>query len=259
MNLVSTFCCSSFRSNRVPLGFVCGFPLNQGELYGGSMFARSAAPDTLQGKAIQSVNEKWGDIMPRNKRGRESIGMAVCKKKYAPFRFYLEEQRPSSSTEPDGCSTKLPTVRVERMFGCPCHHDLRKSLIQQYGERPGWEPFGQWSLRKAEDIARRETARLRAQKAKSDEDELTDWEESSSTSLVSSSSSSDGGTSNKYLCEFVADNKSRSTTLCVNGNCLWRVRSAYDDVQQELVDQHEQSLLEQTDSPEDGNLNSSVR
>ena len=44
MNLVSF---------RVPLGFVCGFPIGHGgELYGGSMFIPSAATDTKQGKCI---------------------------------------------------------------------------------------------------------------------------------------------------------------------------------------------------------------
>ncbi|KAL7570511.1 hypothetical protein ACA910_004288 [Epithemia clementina (nom. ined.)] len=206
------------------------------------MFARSAAPDTLQGRAIQAVNEKWGDVMPRFKRGRESIGMAVCKKKYAPFRFYLEKQqpdRPSSDSIVAGVGgpTAIQTVRVERMFGCPCHHNLRRSVIRQYGERPGWEPFGQWSLRKAEDIARRETARLRSKpRSSSDDETFTDSEDSSSNSLISGSSAS----SANLMCEFVADNKSRTTTLCANGNCLWRVRSAYDDVQQELLDQQQQ-------------------
>ena len=228
------------------MGFVCGFPLNQGELYGGSMFVRSAAPDTLQGKAIQAVNEKWGEIMPRNKRGRESIGMAVCKKKYTPFRFYLEKQQ-EQVVEPTGATTTLtlPTVRVERMFGCPCHHELRKAVIQQYGERVGWEPFGQWSLRKAEDIARRETARLRnggkTTPTSIDDETLDDWDNSSRDSSAGVDSSGSTASSPVHVsspvCEFVADNKSRATSLCANGNCLWKIRSAYDDVQEELLEQ----------------------
>ena len=65
----------------VPLGFVCGYPLSGGELYGGSMFIASAANDTLQGRAIQNVNERWGADF-RSWNGRETIGIPVCKKKY---------------------------------------------------------------------------------------------------------------------------------------------------------------------------------
>ena len=65
----------------VPLGFVCGYPVPVGELYGGSMFIASAANDTLQGRAIQKVNEQWGADF-RSWNGRETIGISVCKKKY---------------------------------------------------------------------------------------------------------------------------------------------------------------------------------
>lgn len=254
--------------------------MSKGELYGGSMFARSAAPDTLQGKAIQAVNERWGDIMPRNKRGRESIGMAVCKKKYAPFRFYLEQPPPPSSVAADDSKTRVgtgldwvpqpkPVLRVERMFGCPCHHEWRKAVIRQYGERPGWEPFGQWSLRKAEDIARRETARLHSLQNTVPDAEIITTD--SSTEEDDSSTSRDvvgvvvdataAAPSNVY-CQFVAENTKTtpSKTLCANGNCLWRVRSAYDDVQQELLDQQEQQELlrrQETSTLED--IRSTVR
>ena len=84
--------CFFNNSHRVPLGFVCGYPVgNGGEQYGGSMFIKSAAADTLQGKAIQAVNEKWGDANNSDARrqwgGRETIGIPVCKKKYSPFAF----------------------------------------------------------------------------------------------------------------------------------------------------------------------------
>ena len=68
----------------VPLGFVCGYPVSGGELYGGSMFIASAANDTLQGRAIQRVNEHWGADF-RSWNGRETIGISVCKKKYGQF------------------------------------------------------------------------------------------------------------------------------------------------------------------------------
>jgi hypothetical protein len=130
-----------FSSLRVPLGFVCGYPLSGrtgGELYGGSMFARSAASDTLQGRAMQAVNARWGeDVLKRS--GRESIGIPVCKKKYAPFVF-------GAVQEP---ATGRWQVQVERMYACKCHNAIRKAVIAQHGLRPGWEPFGQWSMAKA--------------------------------------------------------------------------------------------------------------
>lgn len=74
------------------------------------MFLKSAAVDTLQGRAIQETNERWGrasgseeggigegatgatysTLAGRKKRGRKGsgqfyIGIQVCKKKYAPF------------------------------------------------------------------------------------------------------------------------------------------------------------------------------
>jgi len=206
------------------------------------MFARSAAPDTLQGKAMQSVNEKWGQLMPRNKRGRETIGIAVCKKKYAPFRFHFEKIQQSE----DGEEGEQSYIRVERMFGCPCHSPIRKSIITQHGERKGWEPFGQWSLRKAHDIARRETTRLH----KLNSDDETDWESIETSSAASSAAASNETMTHAPVCEFVADNKSRATTLCMNGNCLWKVKTAYDDVQEELleeiVENNEPNLRETT-------------
>lgn len=153
--------------------------------------------------------------MPRNKRGRETIGIAVCKKKYAPFRFYRKQ------TKTDDEEQSATDVQVERMFGCPLHHGIRKEMIAVHGERKGWEPFGQWSLRKAQDAARRESSRLQKD---NNTDVVADWE---------SVDSPDG--SGIPFCEIVSDNKSRCTTLCINGNCLWKVKSAYDDVQEELL------------------------
>lgn len=160
------------------------------------MFARSAASDTLQGKAIQAVNERWGeDSLQRS--GRESIGIPVCKKKYAPFCFPTEQVRGRYQ------------VGVERMYGCKCHHPIRKAVIEQHGLRPGWEPFGQWSLQKAREMARQEASRLNGEEdASSDEDDTSESE-----------SSSDAG---------VARN------MCLNGNCSWKVKSAYDDIHEEI-------------------------
>ena len=39
------------------------------------------------------------------------------------------------------------------MFGCHCHSNLRKKVIEAFGEREGWEPLGQWSIDKARQSA----------------------------------------------------------------------------------------------------------
>eukprot|EP00957_Ditylum_brightwellii_P110184 8404439-Ditylum_brightwellii.AAC.1 len=68
------FFCTT-KEKKVPLGFICGYPVgNGGELYGGSMFIRSAAADTLQGQAIQKINTRWGADF-RRWDGMETIGI----------------------------------------------------------------------------------------------------------------------------------------------------------------------------------------
>ena len=174
----------------MPLGFVCGYPVGVGgEQYGGSMFIKSAAMDTLQGKAMQAVNEKWGGWNGRWS-GRETIGIPVCKKKYAPFAF----------------KNKNGVVTVERMFGCRLHSDIRKEKINAHGVRRGWEPFGQWSMRKAQELARRETARVSAATVMSDDD--------SDCAVVSS------------------DEEPKS--ICLNGKCAWRVKEKFDNINREV-------------------------
>ena len=175
---------------RVPLGFVCGYPVgNGGEQYGGSMFIKSAATDTLQGRAIQAVNEKWGGWNGRW-LGRETIGIPVCKKKYAPFSF----------------KTENGVVKVERMFGCRMHSEIRKEKINEHGVRKGWEPFGQWSMRKAQELARKQTARNAA---------TVTAEEDREAAVVSS------------------DDEVK--TICLNGNCAWKMREKYDNIHREVT------------------------
>lgn len=180
---------------RVPLGFVCGYPVGTGgELYGGSMFMKSAASDTLQGKAIQAVNSRWGDDF-RRWTGRESLGIPVCKKKYAPFVFRIVRE--------EGGATK---VMVERVFGCHIHNKIRKAVIEEYGCRKGWEPYGQWSMKKALEKAKRETERL-------------------------NSLGDDGETS---VESWSSDDEKNAMSLCHNGNCLWRVKEKYDNICEEI-------------------------
>lgn len=156
------------------------------------MFIKSAANDTLQGKAIQGINTKWGE---GQWAGRETIGISVCKKKYSPFVFKIVRD-----------AQGRPKVTVERMFGCHCHSGIRKALIAEHGCRTGWEPFGQWSLRKAQEQAKRESGRLE------EEDGLT-----------SDESWSSGGEE-----EVVG-------AICHNGNCTWKSRQKFDNVKRELT------------------------
>jgi hypothetical protein len=165
------------------------------------MFIKSAANDTLQGKAIQAINVRWGEDS-RNWSGRETIGIPVCKKKYAPFAFKVE-RHPSTKE-----SLGRVHITVERMFGCRCHSDLRKNVIQQHGCRTGWEPFGQWSLKKAEDVARRQAERINTIEAGKNPHE----------SVWSSE-----------------DEEAKASNLCNNGNCAWKMRRKFDDIKRELT------------------------
>ncbi len=163
------------------------------------MFARSASTDT-QSRAIQSVNERWGEGLWC---GRETIGVAVCKKKYAPFSFSIE----------DGPSGKV--IKVERMFGCRCHSGLRREKIELHGERAGWEPFGQWSMRKAKELARRETEKINCGAVPAKNTSLEGEAAGQSSELTTS------------------DEELRS--ICHNGKCTWKVRNKYDNVHRELT------------------------
>ena len=186
------------------------------------MFARSAAAGTQQGQAMQRVNERFGsDALGRE--GRESLGMAVCKKKYTPFVF------PMTTTGPDG----TVQVTAERRLGCRAHHALRLNVIAEHGLRPGWEPFGQWTYKKANELARKDTAkRNRKAAAAAAEDGITTTEDELSLSSaeeaagVCANPNSPPSSSSSY-----AANNFRS--LCWNGNCLVKHESMYDDVEDE--------------------------
>jgi hypothetical protein len=163
------------------------------------MFIKSAATDTNQGKAIQAINEKWGE---GRWCGTETIGIQVCKKKYAPFNFTIVD-------EEDG----RKVVKVIRMFGCPHHSDLRKEKIEKYGERKGWEPFGQWSLRKAQELARKETNKLNGLVVCGGGESVD--EDLSATSAASS--------------------EEEIKTMCHNGKCTWKMKAKYDNVFREIT------------------------
>jgi len=223
---------------RVPLGFVCGHPVGVGgELYGGSMFIKSAANDTFQGKAIQSTNQKWGE-QKRTWNGRETIGIQVCKKKYTPFLFNVETveddeidadsgnsvaARDTIATAENGRRRKK-VVKVIRMYGCPHHSNLRKEKIECYGVRSGWEPFGQWSLRKAQQMARRETIRLNSKSdCKRDDDCIT-----------SIGDTKQGARSFRTDTEINNLENEQIKTICHNGKCTWKMKDKYDNVYNEI-------------------------
>lgn len=162
------------------------------------MFIKSAASDTLQGRAIHAVNTRFGE---GKWCGRETIGIPVCKKKYSPFNFRIVRDENGTAK-----------VTVERMFGCKCHSELRRGKIEQHGVRSGWEPFGQWSLRKAQEKAKRETERLNGME------------------------SDDGETSDQA---WSSDDENKAFTMCHNGNCTWKVKEKFDNVSLELRDDSE--------------------
>jgi hypothetical protein len=198
------------------------------------MFSRSAAMDTLQGKAIHAVNMKWGSsnceqsssstsaittaIACSRAPGRETIGIPVCKKKYKPFDFRVVKQN------------GIYDVQVERLYGCQCHHPRRKQVLEQHGERQGWQPFGVWSLRKAQYQARIEAARLNGES-------VTD--NSSSTSTVDTFDDSDDDTPTPSAVRAPTDATTTAmrkvlSNLCINGACTWKLQSAYDNIYKEI-------------------------
>lgn len=211
-----------------------------GELYGGSMFIKSAASYTDQGKAIQSINEKWGEESSGARRpwnGRETIGIQVCKKKYSPFLFSVETQDDDENDAKNGNGTAASSVgrkrfvKVVRMFGCPYHSDIRKQKIECYDVRNGWEPFGQWSIRKAQQLARRETIRLNSK----DNTKNSQGVERDKKVAPSSNNGKD------YLIKEEGSEKCNNDsiideikTICHNGKCLWKKRGKCDNVYNEI-------------------------
>lgn len=165
------------------------------------MFTRSAAADTLQGQAIQQINSRWGKDT-RSWVGRETIGIPVCKNKYSPFLFVKNTAKTSSG------KTNV-NITVQRMYGCHCHSDARKRVIEQYGVREGWEPFGQWSLSKAKAICKKVVDK--DNKCKKDASDEVDG-----------------------IIKTTISNSSVKT-ICNNGICVWKIKGKYDDIICELL------------------------
>ncbi|GMH85286.1 hypothetical protein TrVE_jg7796 [Triparma verrucosa] len=105
-------------------------------MYGGDQYIRSAAvakkntgsskQQNPQSEAIQRCIERWGN------------DMNLCKKKYKPFEISSEEMENGRKY-----------VRVQRLYGCAYHSNIRRSLIKKHGLRKGWYDFGSWSREKA--------------------------------------------------------------------------------------------------------------
>lgn len=166
------------------------------------MFAKSAATTSLQSKAIHAANEKW-NVHADAWKGRETIGIPVCKKKYAPFDIKVR-------SVVDG----QVKVTVERMYGCVCHSNLRKKVIEENGERNGWEPFGQWSMSKARRSVRREICRI------------VSPSDDSSSSSSGSDDSSDSELEDYYGSDWKA--------VCHDGQCAWKMKGKFDNVRDEI-------------------------
>lgn len=189
------------------------------------MFHPSAATDTPQGRAIQKINEVWGQDKHRGWNDYKNIGIPVCKKKYRPFEFQIKKKNKLGGVE----------IKVVRMYGCAAHSNIRKTLIERHGERKGWEPFGQWSLGKAKAAARRETQRLNAELNNSSSC-LSDT--SSSTSGYDSARSLSSEEENGSLC-LIEDTRQQQPwqTLCSNGSCNWKIRGKFDDICSEIEEE----------------------
>ena len=220
------------------------------------MFLRSAAQDTLQGQAIAKINRTWGtDSLCR--AGRETIGIPVCKKKYKPFAF--------TTSAAGGSKNSKTRITVERLYACPCHHAARKQVIEQHGVRKNWQPFGVWSLRKAQEQARVASTRLlpegkspsspattaaAAGKRKRTSIPALELPKGESRGGGGSSSSSSSTKRSPAVAQLKCDDEEAEddttgpptttstaailNSICINGDCTWKVKSAYDDIFKEI-------------------------
>jgi len=213
------------------------------------MFHPSAATDTLQGRAIQHINETWGEDTHRGWEDYKSLGVPVCKKKYRPFEFKIRRARrvKNTNTNSSGSSSKSTTtanknngevgveICVVRMYGCACHSLIRKQIILQHGERKGWERFGQWSLSKAKEAAKKETIRLNANVTMLKQ--LLPGLKYDATTTSSSSSEDENDDTAASLCYIGNGTKHKQQpweTLCANGTCNWKISGKCDDIISEI-------------------------
>jgi len=215
------------------------------------MFIKSAASYTDQGKAIQSINEKWGEQASGTRRpwgGRETIGIQVCKKKYSPFLFTVEETDHDKNDTKifkntgASCAQRKRIVKVVRLFGCPHHSEIRKEKIECHGVRKGWEPFGQWSLRKAQQLARGITIKLNRTDSKISTNNQGEVEDKNDLLLSHDGRAKELGDKNCTSCSNIDEIR----TICHNGKCLWKKRDKHDDIYGEITGYSESSEEEDT-------------
>jgi hypothetical protein len=122
------------------------------------------------------------------------------------------------SVEPLPLPTKKVAVHiiVERMYGCSCHSQARRKMILKHGERQGWEPFGQWSISKAQAAA--------IKHVKSTLKKGID-----TTRLVQDKETTDDACDSKFTATGI-----KYESLCRNGECLWKKKDDYDDIDDEI-------------------------
>jgi len=87
-------------------------------------------------------------------------------------------------------------------------------VIEENGERNGWEPFGQWSMSKARRSVRREICRI------------VSPSDDSSSSSSGSDDSSDSELEDYYGSDWKA--------VCHDGQCAWKMKGKLDNVRDEI-------------------------
>jgi hypothetical protein len=223
------------------------------------MFHPSAATDTLQGRAIQHINETWGEDTHRGWEDYKSLGVPVCKKKYRPFEFKIRRRRVKNSSNSSSSSKSSTTtatnkngetagveICVVRMYGCACHSLIRKQIILQHGERKGWERFGQWSLSKAKEAAKKETIRLNANVTMLKQ-LLPGLKYDTTTSSSSEDENDiDNTTSLSYITNGTKHKQQPWETLCSNGTCNWKISGKCDDIISEINEEEQCFQTKQT-------------
>jgi hypothetical protein len=127
------------------------------------------------------------------------------------------------------------------MYGCACHSLIRKQIILQHGERKGWERFGQWSLSKAKEAAKKETIRLNANVTMLKQ-LLPGLKYDTSTTSSSSSedeNDTDNATSLCYITNGTKHKQQPWETLCANGTCNWKISGKCDDIISEINEEEQ--------------------
>ena len=151
-----------------------------------------------------------------NTSTQNALAIPVCKKKYTPF---IVKRRMNNNNLADEEENEY-TYTIERMYGCHVHSKIRKTVIQKLGERPGWEPFGQWSMDKA-------TAELK-HKLKEAEKQNKENQSSNRTNNITQNNRTKRRDNN------TTTTTTTTVTLCTSGKCNWKRAGKLDDIEREL-------------------------